>query len=408
MPCMISGREIVLSGDVGDMSGWYLGEDGFSSSDVILALAQVGDANDVTIRLNSGGGIATEGSAIHSAIARHTGKVTMIVEGVAASAASVVAMAGDDVVMSLGAILMIHDPAGLTIGTAKDHQDQINSLNALGDAMASIYAAKSGQSAGACRADMAAETWMTAEQAVAKGYADRVEGAPANDDNPQPVEPAPFAYRAYRHAPEKIVALADARNWPRRLPHAAQETRTMPKPKAEQSVPAEPGATPAPVEPKPETVPEPVAEPKDDPVTDTKTEPTFSRADAAEIAEICANGGAPSMTAALIREGVTAAVARDRVNAAGQIRDVVALARKNAPHLAADLADKAIAAGKSVAAVKADLFDAMAAADAAAPVDAHHRAGAGGANRSAGNGDSTAKSKANMLKLVGASAKKEG
>lgn len=138
MACMVNGREIILSGDVGDMSGWYFGEEGFSSSDVILALAQIGNANDVTIRLNSGGGIATEGSAIHSAIARHQGNVTIIVEGVAASAASIIAMAGDDVVMSLGAVMMIHDPAGLTIGTVVDHEQQINALTALGDAMSTI------------------------------------------------------------------------------------------------------------------------------------------------------------------------------------------------------------------------------------------------------------------------------
>src|SRR5687768_3543316 len=108
MSVIVNGNEIVLSGTVGEM---YF-EDCFTASDVIVALAQVGDASDVTIRLNSGGGIATEGSAIHSAIARHSGRKTIIVEGIAASAASAIAMAADDLVMSLGALMMIHDPSG--------------------------------------------------------------------------------------------------------------------------------------------------------------------------------------------------------------------------------------------------------------------------------------------------------
>ena len=405
MACMVSGREIILSGDVGDMGGWFFDDSCFSSADVIMALAQVGPG-PVTIRINSGGGIAWEGSAMHAAIARHDGPVTIIVEGIAASAASIVAMAGGEVVMSLGAMLMVHSPSGVTMGTAKDHQDSINCLDALEASMATIYAAKSGQDVATCRADMQAETWMTADQAVEKGYADRIEGVVDTSDAEAaptaPVEPAPFAYRAYRHAPAAIVALADAKNWPKRMPQAsssrptAQET-SMRKPKAEQTAPAELEAQPAPAPTIPAPPGAPAPEPEEEPVTETKTDPTFSRADAAEIAEICANGGAPSMTATLIREGVSAEQARQRVNAAGQIKNVVALARKNAPHLAADLADKAIAAGKSVDTVKAELFDAMAAASEALPVDAHHRAGTGGANHSATNpADARAKSKASM------------
>lgn len=221
MSVIVNGNEIVLSGTVGDL---YF-EDCFTASDVIVALAQVGDASDVTIRLNSGGGIATEGSAIHSAISRHSGRKTIIVEGIAASAASTIAMAADDLVMSLGALMMIHDPSGFTFGTVKDHELQIEALTALGNAMASIYAAKSGRTLAVCRADMEAEIWLTADKAVEMGYADRALGAV--NDNEQP-EPTAFNYRAYKNPPERIVALADARAWAKRVPLAAQSAATIP------------------------------------------------------------------------------------------------------------------------------------------------------------------------------------
>ena len=402
MSSTVTGREIYLSGDVGSAGDWWFGEEpGFTSSDLIRALAQLGPG-DIVVRINSGGGIAWEGSAMHAILARHNGRVVVIVEGVAASAASVIAMAGDEVQMSLGAVMMVHEASGFTVGTAKDHQDQINCLNTLNDALAAVYADKTGQSLEVCRADMAAETWMTPEDAVAKGYADRVVGAPANDDQPAAAaEPAPFAYRGYRHAPAAIVALADAKRWPKQLPKAVTQlppvTQEPVKMPTEEETQARIDAAVAEERAK-HAAPAPAA-PLEGEISPPAPAANFSRADAAEIAEICATGGAPTMTAALIREGVSAEAARTRVNAAGQIKDVVALARKNAPHLAADFADTAIAAGRSIDQVKASLFDAMAAATDANPVTGQHMAGAGGANRpaaAASDADARAKSKANM------------
>ncbi len=109
-----------------------------------MALAQIGRGADVTIRLNSGGGIATEGAAIHSALAAHTGRKTIVVEGIAASAASVIAMAGDEIVMALGALMMVHDPSGFTFGTVSDHEASVRSLTALATAMAAIYSDRTG------------------------------------------------------------------------------------------------------------------------------------------------------------------------------------------------------------------------------------------------------------------------
>ncbi|NEU15199.1 Clp protease ClpP, partial [Methylobacterium sp. BTF04] len=160
-------------------------DDSFDAADVILALAQVGRGQDVTVRLNSGGGIATEGAAIHAALAAHSGRKTIIVEGIAASAASVIAMAGDEIVMAMGAIMMIHDPSGFTFGTVAEHELQIKALNALGTAMAGIYADRSGRTVDEARADMRGELWMSPDEAVTAGYADRVLTRAAAADAPE-------------------------------------------------------------------------------------------------------------------------------------------------------------------------------------------------------------------------------
>jgi ATP-dependent protease ClpP protease subunit len=199
---VLVGGDIVLSGTVGE----GLFGDGFTLNDVARALAKVGRSTAVNVRINSGGGYADEGVAIYNALASHGGKVTTYIEGVAASAASLIAMAGSTVVMRRGSTLMIHDPGSLTIGNAEHHAKSIEALEAQAQGMAAIYATKSGKTVAQARAAMKAETWLEAEQAVAEGYADRLEAANSN-------EPAAFPYATYAHAPGRMVAMATARGW---------------------------------------------------------------------------------------------------------------------------------------------------------------------------------------------------
>lgn len=216
MNVLIDG-EIVLHGTVGD----YYWDAGFSARDVIEALASLGRQTDVTVRINSGGGIAWEGVAIYNALSAHGGHVTCEVEGVAASAASIIAMAGDDVVMRAGSLMMIHDPALITFGDAADHQKSIDVLDKLGDQLAGIYADKTGSDADAVRDLMKEETWMTADEAVSLGFADFA------GDNAA-AEATAFDYRLYAHAPEPLTALAQARSWTR----ADHKDKPMTKPQA--------------------------------------------------------------------------------------------------------------------------------------------------------------------------------
>lgn len=202
MAAILNGGELTLSGDVGDM--WF--SDCFTYADVVVALAQVDDDSDLVVRLNSGGGIATEGAAIHALLARRGGNTDVVVEGIAASAASLIAMAGAKVTMSEGAIMMIHDPSGFTFGTSEEHSKSIESLEALATSYARVYAAKSGNSPEECRTIMKRETWLTASEAVEQGFAD------ASGDT-QADAVAAFDYRIYAHAPKRLVALAKKNGW---------------------------------------------------------------------------------------------------------------------------------------------------------------------------------------------------
>jgi hypothetical protein len=141
-----------------------------------------------------------------------------VVEGIAASAAFTVAMAGDEIVVTPGAVMMMHDPSGFTFGTVVDHEVQIRALTAIATSMAGIYAGKSGEAVEAVRADMVRELWLTPEEAVARGYANRVGNDVAAGEGAEIIqfperEPAPFAYAQYRNAPEPLRALASANGW---------------------------------------------------------------------------------------------------------------------------------------------------------------------------------------------------
>jgi len=190
---ILSNGEILLYGDVGDPYGWG---DGFSVTDVQSALVEHGPG-DITVRINSGGGIAFDGVAIYSLLRSHEGSKHVIVDGIAASAASLILMAGDTREIRDGAMVMIHDAAGLTFGTAADHQRDATVLDKLSDQYAGIYATRSGLGREEVRTLMRAETWFTADEAVSKGLATSTTESHA-------AATASFNYRLYAHAPQGL------------------------------------------------------------------------------------------------------------------------------------------------------------------------------------------------------------
>ncbi|WP_056033403.1 head maturation protease, ClpP-related [Loktanella sp. 3ANDIMAR09] len=216
MAVILKDGNLTLTGYVGDH--WeYAGDviiDGITQAMVLEALGQIDDDAPLTVRINSGGGIATDGVAIRSALAERSGRTDVVIEGIAASAASIIAMAGETITMATGSQLMIHDPSGFTFGTADDHDKSRRALDSIATGYARVYAKRSGQSEAACRDMMKAETWMDDAAAVAAGFAD------ATTDE-QATAVAAFPYQSYARAPQPLVAMAQANGW--RHPAAMQK-----------------------------------------------------------------------------------------------------------------------------------------------------------------------------------------
>lgn len=164
--------ELVIFGRIGQ--GFF--EEGVDAADIVKKLAATPDAKAVNVRINSGGGSAFDGIAIHSALKRYKGDVVVHVEGLAASAASVIAMAGDTINIATGGMIMIHSASTATGGNAKELRKQAETLAKLDEQMANIYIDRTGQSLKDVLALMEAETWFTAEEAVEAGLADEIVG----------------------------------------------------------------------------------------------------------------------------------------------------------------------------------------------------------------------------------------
>lgn len=141
------------------------------------------DSDTITVRLNSPGGEVYDGIAILNALRNHKATVTVIVDGIAASAASFIAMAGDEIVMCRNAELMIHDSWGWCSGNAEEMAKAAAELDRVSDNIASIYAERAGGTTEEWRALMRDETWYSAQEAVDAGLADRI--ASADDDTDQ-------------------------------------------------------------------------------------------------------------------------------------------------------------------------------------------------------------------------------
>lgn len=172
-------REFRVENRAGDEAHIYLfSEIGFwgVTADEFARDLQEVTASRIVLHLNSPGGEAWDGQAMYHALRDHPAEVEVRVEGVAASAASTVAMAGDRVVMARHSMMMIHDPWMLTVGDARDHQRSVEMLDKLGDAIAGFYADRAGGSVREWRETMLAETWYSDREAVEAGLADEVAG----------------------------------------------------------------------------------------------------------------------------------------------------------------------------------------------------------------------------------------
>lgn len=142
---------------------------------------------DITVWINSPGGNVFAAAEIYTMLLEYRGAVTVKIASIAASAASVVAMAGKRVLMSPTALLMIHDPSTIAMGNAKDMEKAIETLNEVKESIINAYAAKSGMRRSKIAEMMSNETWMNAKKAVELGFADEVLFADGGPD-PEPEE----------------------------------------------------------------------------------------------------------------------------------------------------------------------------------------------------------------------------
>lgn len=182
----VGGRVLRLEGPVDEESVW-----GDEITPRAFREELNADVDDITVWINSPGGNVFAAAEIYTMLRDYPGSVTVKIDAIAASAASVIAMAGEKVQMSPVAMLMIHDPSTIVMGNAKDMEKAIATLNEVKESIINAYAAKSGLSHNRISKLMENETWMNAKKAVELGFADDILFEAVESDEEKPEEEAP-------------------------------------------------------------------------------------------------------------------------------------------------------------------------------------------------------------------------
>lgn len=172
--------------------------DGVAAEDLVKELAAI-RAKVINVRINSNGGSVFEGLAIYNALIRHPARVVTHVDGIAASIASVLALAGAEVRIAKNAFMMIHNPHGMAMGNAADMRKMAETLETVGGSLLGIYRGRTGKSEAEVQAWMDAETWFNATDAKEAGFVDVV-------TKDQAVA-ASFDLSAFQHVPADVAAL---------------------------------------------------------------------------------------------------------------------------------------------------------------------------------------------------------
>jgi ATP-dependent protease ClpP protease subunit len=167
--------EILLYGVIGD-SFW---DDTYSAEKFAETLQDLGPLDLIKLRINSGGGNVFDATAIYNTLVKNEAEIRVEIEGVAASAATLVAMAGDEIRMSENAYFMIHNASGAVWGTADDMRKYINLLEMVNKSIQATYAARTNIDIADLADMMDEETWFTAEEAMESGFIDAVDEAKA-------------------------------------------------------------------------------------------------------------------------------------------------------------------------------------------------------------------------------------
>jgi len=208
--------ELLIYSEIGD-SFWG---DGVTAKQFSADLKTVIDAKTLNVRINSPGGSVFEGTAIYNQLKRFPGNVVVDIDGLAASIASVIALAGNEVRMASNALYMIHDPSGIVMGSAEDMRKMADTLDLVRDTIVGVYHGKTQLSQDDLAALMTAETWMGAEEAKAKGFVDTITGEVSISNK--------FDLSKFKRPPQAAQATAETNvNLKARLAHMAQRVRQL-------------------------------------------------------------------------------------------------------------------------------------------------------------------------------------
>lgn len=353
-----SRAEIRIDGQIG---GEWFEEDPVTAQKFAKDLKALGQPTALDIYINSPGGSVFDGSAIYSQLKRHAAKKTVYVEGLAASIASMIAMAGDEVVIPKNAFLMIHRASGAAMGTAADMKKMADVLEKIESGIASAYIAKTGRDAEEIQALMEAETWMNGEEAVALGFADRV-----TDPVTATACLTPDALRHFKTPPAALTALATppvSVSVPQEEPMPDVPDLKNPPSAAEPDALPEPPAAPEPAADSASPAPEPAAPVAAEPESTGEPGAAAVAAAGAAIADACAKAGFPQLASGLIARQAKSEEVAARLAQAKDIQAACALARHP------ERVDGYLMAGLSVIEARADLFFALAQEDRAQPTD---------------------------------------
>lgn len=177
------------------------------------------DVDTIDLHINSPGGSVFDGQTIYTQLRNHRALVNVHIDGLAASIASVIAMAGDTVIMPRNALMMIHDPTGYAMGTAEDMRKTAGALDKVKGTIIAAYQDKTGLPDDQLAEMMSDETWMTAAEAVELGFADKII-APVNM-----IACASFGLLAnFQKIPNQLVSAQNSTSWGNAMTMRKQRT----------------------------------------------------------------------------------------------------------------------------------------------------------------------------------------
>lgn len=193
-----SSAEILIYEDIGE--SWF---GGISAKTFAEKLRGLGNVDTIDVRISSYGGDVFDGLAIYRNLVEHKARVVTHVDGVAASIASVIAMAGSEIHIGASAQIMIHDAWAMAMGNAADMRDMANLLDTTSGAIADVYVARTGRGRDEIRDLMLAETWMIGAEAVEAKFATTVA------ENLKVAAKFDPTKHKFKNAPQRMIATPD-------------------------------------------------------------------------------------------------------------------------------------------------------------------------------------------------------